>query len=80
MIWGFAGCWRFLTRVQYLYLDLYMFTGCWWIHVPNFGSLDFEVAKNIHVLKVLIWGFGGFSGFPTEVWHPDLDMEMVTCL
>ena len=30
--------------------------------------LDFEGAKNIHVLKVLIWGFGGCWMFLTVVW------------
>ena len=39
--------------------------------------LDFEGAKNIHVLQVLIWGFGGCWRFLTGVWHLDLDMEMV---
>ena len=34
--------------------------------------LYFEVEKNIHVLKVLIWGFGGHWRFLTGVWHLDL--------
>merc|ERR1711954_366006 len=42
--------------------------------------LDFEGAKNIHVLKVLIWGFGGRWRFLTGVWNLDLDLDMVTCL
>ena len=42
--------------------------------------LNFEGAKNIHVLKVLIWGFGGLWGFLTGVWHLDLDLDMVTGL
>ena len=39
--------------------------------------LDFEGAKNINVLNVLIWGFGGGWRFLTEVWHLDLDLDMV---
>ena len=42
--------------------------------------LNFEGAKNIHVLEVLIWGFGGRWRFLTRVWHLDLDLNMVTGL
>ena len=42
--------------------------------------LDFEGAKNIHVLYVLIWEFGGCWRFLTGVWHLDLDLDMVTGL
>ena len=42
--------------------------------------LDFECAKNINVLQVLIWGFGGGWRFLTRVWHLDLDLDMVTGL
>ena len=42
--------------------------------------LDFEGAKNIIVLKVLIWGFEGCQRFLTGVWHLDLDLYMVTGL
>ena len=42
--------------------------------------LDFEGAKNIHVLNVLIWGFGGGWRFLTVVWYLDLDLDMVTRL
>ena len=42
--------------------------------------LDFEGAKNIKVLKVLIWGLGGRWRFLTGVWHFDLDLDMVTGL
>ena len=38
--------------------------------------LDFEGAKNIHVLYVFIWGFGGCWRFLTGVWHLDLDLDM----
>ena len=40
--------------------------------------LDFEGAKNINVLKVLIWGFVGLWRFPTGVLHSDIDFGMVT--
>ena len=42
--------------------------------------LDFEGAKNIHVLKILIRDYGGCWRFLTGVWHLDLDLEMVTGL
>ena len=42
--------------------------------------LDFKGAKNIHVLKVFIWGFGGLERFLTGVRHLDLDLNMVTGL
>ena len=40
IIWGFGGCWRFLTGVWHLDLDLDMVTGLWYTHIPNFGSLS----------------------------------------
>ena len=43
-------------------------------------NLDFEGAKNIHVLGVLIWGLGGYWMFLTLIWHLDLDLDMVTGL
>ena len=39
--------------------------------------LDFGGAKNIHVLKVLIWGFDEHWRFLTWVWNLDLDLNMV---
>merc|ERR1712081_154200 len=42
--------------------------------------LDFEGAKNTHVLQVLIWGFGGHWRLLTGVWHLDLDLDLVTGL
>ena len=42
--------------------------------------LEIEGAKNIHVLNVLIWGFGGGWRFLTWVWHLDLNLDMVTGL
>ena len=47
---------------------------------PKFWSLapyiNFEGAKNIHVLKVLLWGFGECWWFLTGIWHLDLDLDM----
>ena len=42
--------------------------------------LDFDSAKNIDVLKVLIWSFGGRWRFLTGVWHLDLDLDMTNGL
>ena len=42
--------------------------------------LDFEGAKSIHVLGVLIWGFGGYWRFLNQVCHLDLDFDMVSGL
>merc|ERR1711954_615124 len=43
-------------------------------------SLDFEGVKNIHVLQVPIWGFGGRWRFLTGVQNLDPDFDMVTLL
>ena len=40
--------------------------------------LEFEGAKKIHVLLVLIWGFAGHWRFLTGIWHLDIDLELVT--
>ncbi len=42
--------------------------------------LDFEGAKTIYVLEVLIRGFWGWWRFLTGVWHLEIDLEMVTGL
>ena len=42
--------------------------------------LDFEGAKNILVLLVLIWGIGGHWRFLTEVWHRYIDLDMINGL
>ena len=41
---------------------------------------EFEGLKNIHVLQVLIWGFGERWRFLTGIWHPDIDLDIVTGL
>ena len=51
LIWGFGGHWRLLTGVWHLNLDLDMVTGLWYSICQIFALyLDFEGAKNIHVL------------------------------
>jgi len=40
--------------------------------------LDFERAKNIHVLQVLMWGFGGCWRFLTWVWGLYHYLDVVT--
>ena len=40
--------------------------------------LNFEGAKNNHVIQVLIWVFGGCWRFLTGGWDHDLDFDMVT--
>ena len=42
--------------------------------------LDFEGAKKIHVLYVLIWGFGGSWSFLIGFWYHDQDMDITTGL
>ena len=42
--------------------------------------LGFEDAKNIHVLEVLIWGFGGGLRLLTQDWDLDIDSDMITGL
>ena len=39
--------------------------------------LNFEGAKNVHVLKVINWGFGGCWRFLTGVYHHDPDFDML---
>ena len=42
--------------------------------------LNFEGAKNIHVLKILMRGFGGCWRFLTWVWYLGHHFDMVTSL
>ena len=39
--------------------------------------LDLNDAKNLHVLKVLIWGSGEHWRILTGVWNHDLVLDMV---
>ena len=45
-----------------------------------FLYVDFKGAKNIYVLKVLIWSFGRCWRFLAGVWHHDLHWCMVSGL
>ena len=40
-------------------------------------SLDFEGVKNIYILYVLIWGFGGCWRLLTGVGDLDFDLDIV---
>ena len=40
--------------------------------------LDFEGAKNMHVLYVLIWVFGECWMWLTEIWHLYFDLDIVS--
>ena len=42
--------------------------------------LDFEGAKNIHVLQDLIWGFGGDLRFLAGVLYADINLNIITGL
>ena len=42
--------------------------------------LNFKGAKNIHVLQVIIWCFGGCWSFLTLILHLDNDLDMVTIM
>ena len=42
--------------------------------------LDFEGAKDIHVVEVLIWCLRGCWRFLTGVWQLDKNLDMVTGL
>ena len=35
LIWGFEGCWRFLTGVRHLHLDMDIVNGLLYTHDPN---------------------------------------------
>ena len=50
LIWGFGGCWRLLTGALHPGIDSNIVTGLWYNHIPNFDYLDYEGAKNIHVI------------------------------
>ena len=42
--------------------------------------LDFEGAKKIHVLQLLVWRFGGKWRFLTGIWNLEIDLDKVTGL
>merc|ERR1711954_260374 len=41
--------------------------------------LDFESARNIHVLEFLLLGFGGYWRLLTRILHLDLDLALYLC-
>jgi len=63
----------FLVCIKLLVFGTHMFQI--WAHY-----LDFEGAKNIHVLQVLIRGFRGHWKFLIGVLHANIDSDMVTGL
>ena len=63
----------FLVFIQLLVFNTQTFQI--WAHY-----LDFEGAKNIYVLQVLILDFGGCWKFLTGFRHLDLDLDFVTGL
>ena len=74
--WGFGGCWRFLTGYGIIILI--------WIQSSVFDTtmilifalyFDSKGVKNIYVLKVLIWGFGGCWRFLTGFCNLDHDSD-----
>ena len=80
LIWGSGRCWRFLTGVWHLHLDLDIITGLYFIHDPNFGSLyrfwrfkehpgplspDFGFGK---MLEAPDWGFASWYWFGYDHW------------
>ena len=82
---GFGGCWRFLTVVWHLHLNLDMALGLWYTHDPNFGSLSWFWGCKEHpsplsphlglwrMLKVQDWGSASCSWFGDDHWtlvHP----------
>ena len=54
--------------------------GCFYQNKLGPNHFDFEGVKNIHVLYVLIWGFGGHWRFLIGVCLLYLDLIMVTGL
>ena len=74
------------ARDSWLSFGIFILT---WIWSLVFGTpmlkisalyLDFKGAKNINVLWVLIWGFGGCCRLLSGDWHLDLDLDMITGL
>ena len=72
------GLWLdFEILILSLIWSLVFYTPIFWILALN---LDFEGAKNIQVLQVLIWGFRGCCKFLNWVWHLNIDLDNVTGL
>ena len=72
------GLWLdFEILILSLIWSLVFYTPIFWILALN---LDFEGAKNIQVLQVLIWGFRGCCKFLNWVWHLNIALDTVTGL
>ena len=81
MLWCFGGWWMFLTCVWHLDLDLEMFTGIWYTHLLNFGSLSWFLSYQEHpcpsshnlelwrMLDVSDWGFASWYWFWYCHWY-----------
>ena len=80
LIWGFGGCWKLLTLVRHLDLDLDMVNGLWFTNIQNLGSLfwfgrckehlsplshDSELCR---MLEVLVLGLASWSWFGYGHW------------
>ena len=71
----------FLTEVGYLDLGLDMVTGLWYTCDSNFGYLSwFWRCKVQPCPSSPHLGLWRTLEFLTEVWHPDIDLDMVTGL
>ena len=80
MIWDFWECWRFLTGVWHLDLDLDMVTGLLYTHDLNFGSLSWfwrckenpcPSSPYLGIwwgLEVPDWGLASWSWFGYGHW------------
>ena len=90
-IWGFWGCWRFLTGVWHLYLDLDMAISVWYNPDPNFGSLSWFWRCKEHLcplspalwlwrmLEVPDWSLAFWAWFEKGHWsliHPCLEFQI----
>ena len=80
LIWGFGECWRFLTKVLHLDLNLDMVTDIWYTNSHNFGSLSWFWRCKEHpcplspdlglwrTLEVPDWGLASWSWFLYGHW------------
>ena len=81
LIWGLED-----AKCSWLGFGILVFVWIWslvfYTNIIQILALyfDFEVAKNIRILKVQILGFGRHWRFLTKVWHFDLGLIMITGL
>ena len=75
---GFRGCWRLLTGIWHLHLDLDVITGFWYTHDPNFGSLSLFWRCKEHPCPLSShFGLWRILEVPDWGWHLDLGLDMV---